>query len=99
MIHRFACIVNLKVLFRNIGHIIAMIIFRQEVKLRVINRTAASRLLVAMDGQRNMVVTEGAPVQISIDSRTLSLAQRRDYSHYEVMRTKLKWSGGLLEKK
>ncbi|HEY0862693.1 MAG TPA: NAD(+)/NADH kinase [Lacunisphaera sp.] len=75
------------------------IIFRNDVKLRVVNCTAGSRLLVAMDGQRNMVVTEGAPVEISMDSRTLSLAQRRDYSHYEVMRTKLKWSGGLLEKK
>jgi NAD+ kinase len=75
------------------------IIFPHDVKLRVVNCTAGSRLLVAMDGQRNMVVTEGAPVQISVDSRTLSLAQRRDYSHYEVMRTKLKWSGGLLDKK
>jgi NAD+ kinase len=75
------------------------IIFRNDVKLRVVNCTAGSRLLVAMDGQRNMVVTEGAPVEISMDSRTLSLAQRRDYSHYEVMRAKLKWSGGLLEKK
>jgi len=75
------------------------IIFRNDVKLRVVNCTAGSRLLVAMDGQRNMVVTEGAPVEISMDTRTLSLAQRRDYSHYEVMRAKLKWSGGLLEKK
>ncbi len=75
------------------------IIFRNDVKLRVVNCTAGSRLLVAMDGQRNMVVTEGAPVEISMDSRTLSLAQRRDYSHYEVMRAKLKWSGGLLDKK
>jgi len=75
------------------------IIFRNDVKLRVVNCTAGSRLLVAMDGQRNMVVTEGTPVEISIDSRTLALAQRRDYSHYEVMRAKLKWSGGLLEKK
>jgi NAD+ kinase len=75
------------------------IIFRNDVKLRVVNRTAGSRLLVAMDGQRNMVVTEGAPVEISMDRRTLAFAQRRDYSHYEVMRAKLKWSGGLLEKK
>lgn len=75
------------------------IIFRNDVKLRVVNCTTGSRLLVAMDGQRNMVVTEGTPVEISMDSRTLALAQRRDYSHYEVMRAKLKWSGGLLEKK
>lgn len=75
------------------------IIFRNDVKLRVVNRTTGSRLLVAMDGQRNMVVTEGTPVEIAMDSRNLALAQRRDYSHYEVMRAKLKWSGGLLEKK
>jgi NAD+ kinase len=75
------------------------IIFRNDVKLRVVNCTAGSRLLVAMDGQRNMVVTEGMPVEISVDARTLALAQRRDYSHYEVMRAKLKWSGGLTAKK
>lgn len=75
------------------------IIFRDDVKLTVVNCTAGSRLLVAMDGQRNMVVTEGSPVEVSISPRTLALAQRRDYSHFEVMRAKLKWSGGLLEKK
>lgn len=74
------------------------IIFRDDVKLTVINCTENSRLLVAMDGQRNMVVTEGSPVEVSISPRTLALAQRRDYSHFEVMRAKLKWSGGLLEK-
>ena len=75
------------------------IIFRDDVKLTVVNRSEGSRLLVAMDGQRNMVVTEGTPVEISISPRTLALAQRRDYSHFEVMRAKLKWSGGFLDKK
>ena len=75
------------------------IIFRNDVKLTVVNRTEGSRLLVAMDGQRNMVVTEGMPVEISLATHTLLLAQRRDYSHFEVMRAKLKWSGGFLEKK
>ncbi|MDI1336400.1 MAG: NAD(+)/NADH kinase [Lacunisphaera sp.] len=75
------------------------IIFRDDVKLTVLNRSEQSRLLVAMDGQRNMVVTQGTPVEISSSTRTLLLAQRRDYSHFEVMRAKLKWSGGLLEKK
>jgi NAD+ kinase len=75
------------------------IIFRDDVKLTVVNCTAGSRLLVAMDGQRNMVVTEGTPVEISLSARTLALAQRRDYAHFEVMRAKLKWSGGLLDKK
>lgn len=75
------------------------IIFRDDVKLTVVNGSTGTRLLVAMDGQRNMVVTEGSPVEISISPRTLALAQRRDYSHFEVMRAKLNWSGGFLEKK
>jgi len=75
------------------------IIFRDNVKLTVFNRSHESRLLVAMDGQRNSVVTEGSPIAISVSRRTLALAQRRDYSHFEVMRAKLKWSGGFLEKK
>lgn len=75
------------------------IIFRDDVKLMIVNRSEGARLLVAMDGQRNMVVTEGSPVEISLAAHTLALAQRRDYSHFEVMRAKLKWSGGLLDKK
>ena len=75
------------------------IIFRDSVKLTVFNRGENSRLLVAMDGQRNAVVTDGSPIAISVSKRTLALAQRRDYSHFEVMRAKLKWSGGFMEKK
>ena len=75
------------------------IIFRDNVKLTVINRSQDSRLLVAMDGQRNTAVTEDVPIEINISKRTLTLAQRRDYSPFEVMRAKLKWSGGLVEKK
>ena len=75
------------------------IIFRDNVRLTVINRSQDSRLLVAMDGQRNTAVAGDAPIEISISRRTLALAQRRDYSPFEVMRAKLKWSGGLLEKK
>jgi len=75
------------------------IIFRDDVKLTVYNRGDDSHLLVAMDGQRNSVMTDGSPIEISVSARTLGLAQRRDYSHFEVMRAKLKWSGGFLEKK
>jgi NAD+ kinase len=52
-----------------------------------------------MDGQRNSIMTEGSPIEITVSPRTLALAQRRDYSHFEVMRAKLKWSGGFLDKK
>lgn len=74
------------------------IIFRESVKLRVYNRTDASRLLVALDGQRNLKVSAKSPVEISMSSLRLPLAQRADYSHFSVVRTKLKWSGGFVEK-
>jgi NAD+ kinase len=70
------------------------IIFRHDVKLRVYNRMDRSRLLVAMDGQRNLTFCAGSPVEISMSSLRLPLAQREDYSHFSVVRTKLNWSGG-----
>ncbi len=73
------------------------IIFRHDVKLRVYNRMEHSRLLVAMDGQRNLTYCEGTPVEISISPLKLSLVQRVDYSHFAVVRTKLQWSGGAAE--
>ncbi len=75
------------------------IIFRDNVKLRVYNRSAGSRLLVAMDGQRNLKVGTSSPVEITIARRRLPLAQRTSYEHFSVVRTKLKWSGGFVEKK
>jgi NAD+ kinase len=73
------------------------IIFRRDVKLRVVNRSDTSRLLVAMDGQRNLVSCENSPIEISVSKLELPLAQRLDYSHFSVMRAKLKWSGGYTE--
>ncbi len=70
------------------------IIFRQDVKLRVRNRMNGSRLLVAMDGQRNLVMCEGSPIEITISNRQLPLVQLPGHSHFAVVRTKLKWSGG-----
>jgi NAD+ kinase len=74
------------------------IIFRENVKLRVYNRTDDSRLLVAIDGQRNLKVSSHSPVEISMAKVRLPLAQRADYSHFSIVRTKLKWSGGFVEK-
>lgn len=73
------------------------IIFRRDVKLRVVNRGDSSPLLVAMDGQRNLVTCENSPIDISVSKLELPLAQRLDYSHFSVMRAKLKWSGGYTE--
>jgi NAD+ kinase len=74
------------------------IIFRHDVRLEIFNRGSNARLLVAMDGQRNLVSCETSPVTVSISQHTLLLAQRRDYSHFAVVRTKLKWSGGDAER-
>jgi NAD+ kinase len=73
------------------------IIFRDTVKIRVFNRSDDSRLLVAMDGQRNMKVSANA-VEISVANTRLPLVQRADYSHFAVVRTKLSWSGAFAEK-
>ncbi len=75
------------------------IIFREGVKLRIYNCNADSRLLVAMDGQRNLKVCEDSHVEISVAAQRLPLAQRIGYSHFEVVRAKLKWSGGFAERK
>ncbi|MDP1579364.1 MAG: NAD(+)/NADH kinase [Candidatus Didemnitutus sp.] len=74
------------------------IIFRDNVKLKVVNHTTDSRLLVALDGQRNSVVT-GSSIDISLAALRLNLVQPRQYSHFEVMRSKLRWSGGLAVKR
>jgi NAD+ kinase len=76
------------------------IIFRDQVCLRVYNRTEGnSRLLVAMDGQRNLKVSAQSPVEITVAKARIPLAQRADYSHFSVVRTKLKWSGGFVERR
>jgi NAD+ kinase len=75
------------------------IIFREGVKLQIFNRSDDSRLLVAMDGQRNLKVSAQSPVEIKMAKLRLPLAQRADYSHFAVVRTKLKWSGGFVEKR
>jgi len=74
------------------------IIFRHDVRLRIYNRGPGSTLLVAMDGQRDHVSATGAPIEISIAPLRLPLVQRLDHAHFAVVRTKLHWSGGFVEK-
>lgn len=75
------------------------IVFPDSVSLKIFNRSSESRLLVAMDGQQNRMVTEGSPIAVTVAKDQLALVQQPDYSHFGVMRTKLKWSGGLTDKK
>lgn len=74
------------------------IVFNDTVKLSVRNCSTGSKLLVALDGQRNRGVVKGS-IEVSISRRKLGLIQRTDYAHFSVMRAKLKWSGGLTDKK
>jgi NAD+ kinase len=73
------------------------IIFRDSVKLRVHNRTVGTSVLVGIDGNCDLTASTDDPINISVAKLRLPLAQRRDYSHFAVVRTKLKWSGGAVE--
>lgn len=73
------------------------IIFRHDVRLRVYQHGENSRVLVAIDGQRNQVTCEKFPIEISLSNTRLPLVQRPGHSHFAVVRTKLKWSGGYIE--
>jgi NAD+ kinase len=74
------------------------IIFRDTVKLRVLNRSKDTPLVVGLDGHGDFTASSLDTIDISIAKLRLPLAQRRDYSHFSVMRTKLKWSGGVAER-
>lgn len=70
------------------------IIFPDDVTLRVENADPGEQLLVAVDGQRNLSTSQEYPIEIRQSSLSLPIAQKVDYSHFNVVRRKLKWSGG-----
>lgn len=69
------------------------VVLRGGVKLRIESRMADSRLLVAMDGQRNLFTCAGRAIEISVAECRLTLVQKPGYEHFEVLRSKLGWSG------
>jgi NAD+ kinase len=73
------------------------IIFRDTVKLRVHNRTVGTRVIVGIDGHSDLMAATDDAIGISVSKLRLPLAQQRNYSHFAVVRTKLKWSGGAVE--
>lgn len=70
------------------------IIFPSSKKLQVENAKPGQRLLVALDGQRNLYILEGSSLNVSVSKQQLQIAHKLDYSHFNVVRRKLKWSGG-----
>ena len=74
------------------------IILRAGVKLSVRNLDPKSTLLVTLDGQRDHRVADGSPITITLADERLPLVQRRDYAHFSVVRSKLNWSGGVVDR-
>lgn len=70
------------------------IIFSSSVRLRVESAVPDQRLLVAIDGQRNLNILEDSSLAVFASDKRLPMVQKLDYSHFNVVRHKLKWSGG-----
>ncbi len=71
------------------------VIFPERVRLRVENCTSDSTLLVAIDGHSNQMLSERGPIEIRLSEIRLPLATPLGYEHFHVVRSKLKWSGGV----
>jgi NAD+ kinase len=65
------------------------------VKLRVTQPRLDSCALVAVDGQRNLRICQGGEVEITVAPQRLKLIHPASFEHFSVVRTKLKWSGGV----
>lgn len=74
------------------------VIFPDAVHLRIENCTRDSCLRVALDGHSNQIVCAAGPVEIALSDMRLPLAVPGDYQHFNVVRTKLKWSGDIRER-
>jgi len=55
--------------------------------------SAASELLLTVDGQVQLQMEVGDEVEVRQSSRTVHLITPKDHSYFEVLREKLKWSG------
>lgn len=75
------------------------IIFRDSVRLTVINRSPGARLFVLADGRHKLLPGSDLPINISLARRSLPLAQLPGYSHFAIVRKKLMWSGGFSSKR
>ncbi len=76
------------------------IIFRSGVTLRVRNVSESSDgLVVAADGRALPAPGAADTVEITLAADRLRLIQRRDHSHFAIVRTKLKWAGAAAEKR
>lgn len=76
------------------------IIFRAGVRLRVRDVSDGdTSLLLSVDGRNLPTPRADDTIEISLAAPRLRLIQRRDHSHFSIVRTKLKWSGAAAEKR
>ena len=75
------------------------IIFRDNVRLTVINRSPGARLFVLADGRHKLFPGKDLTINIALAKRSLPLAQLPGYSHFAIVRKKLMWSGGFSSKR
>lgn len=74
------------------------VIFPDAVRLRIENCSRSTCLRIALDGHSNQIVCAAGPVEIRLAETRLLLAVPEDYQHFNVVRTKLKWSGDIRER-
>lgn len=74
------------------------VIFPDTVRLRIENCARDSGLRLAVDGHSNQIVCATGPIEISLAKVRLPLAVPEGYAHFNVVRTKLKWSGDIRER-
>ena len=71
------------------------IIFNQDVNLTIAAEDPGSCVAIAVDGQRNLRTCEGGEITVSVSPHRLKLVQRASFDHFNILRTKLKWTGGV----
>lgn len=71
------------------------IIFREDVDLLIAPEDPKSCVTIAVDGQRNLRTCEGGEIRIRTSPHRLKLIHRASFDHFGILRTKLKWTGGV----
>jgi NAD+ kinase len=69
------------------------IIFDSGEKLTVKDVTKSKTLQVILDGADRLTIEPGESVQLELSLQTLTIIHQKNFNHFEVVRTKLKWSG------
>lgn len=69
------------------------IVFDSETKLQVRDASKTKTLQVLVDGRNQFSLKPGEKVNIKTADTTLSLIHQSNFNHFEVVRTKLKWTG------